>query len=238
MKERIAISLAFAALVVAALGSTSVGQAASGAVKAGVNNARSSKLAGPLRVQAGQARRGPRGFRGRRGPRGLAGPAGPAGAAGANGATGAAGATGATGATGAAGPAGATGPQGPPGTAGPGATEISYRVNQPNNTPTLIFTGGGLELRATCGSGDDVEVIASTTVNNSTIRSDIGGVDVDFDVGQTIDIMSGTDNNVIGNLVYRAGSANGATVTMQWYSDENGPVWDCSVIGHAIISPT
>jgi hypothetical protein len=111
-------------------------------------------------------------------------------------------------------------------------------VINPSNTPTTIFTGGGLTLMATCGSGDDVEVIASTSVNNSTIRSDIGGADVDFDVGQVIDIMSGTDNNIIGNLVYRAGSANGATVTLQWYSDENGPVWDCSVIGHGIVSAT
>jgi len=77
MKERLAIALAFAALVVAALGSTSVGQATSGAVKAGVSKARSTQLAGPLRVQAGQpVRRGPRG---KRGPRGLRGPVGPAG---------------------------------------------------------------------------------------------------------------------------------------------------------------
>lgn len=82
MKERIAISLAFAALVVAVLGSTSVGQSASGAVKAGVNKARSTQLAGPLRVRAGQpVRRGPRGLRGKRGPRGPVGPPGQAGIA-------------------------------------------------------------------------------------------------------------------------------------------------------------
>jgi hypothetical protein len=60
MKQRTAITLAFAALVVALLGSTSVGQAASNAVKAGVHQARSSRLAGPLRIHAGQPlRRGP-----------------------------------------------------------------------------------------------------------------------------------------------------------------------------------
>jgi len=72
-RQRTTISLAFAALVVALLGSTSVGQAASGAVKAGVNHARASKYAGPLRSRV---LRGPRGPRGKRGPRGRTGPPG------------------------------------------------------------------------------------------------------------------------------------------------------------------
>ena len=54
MKERLAIALALAALVVAALGSTSLGQAATGAARASVDKARSSKLAGPLRVKASE----------------------------------------------------------------------------------------------------------------------------------------------------------------------------------------
>ena len=70
MKGRIAVSLAFTALVVAVLGSTSIGQAASSAVRAGINTARSSQLAGPLRIQVSQPLRGPRGPRGRRGLRG------------------------------------------------------------------------------------------------------------------------------------------------------------------------
>jgi hypothetical protein len=77
MKQRSAISLAFAALVVGLLGSTSVGQAASDAAKASINTARSTQLAGPLRVKASEpirrGPRGPRGKRGRRGPRGLPG---------------------------------------------------------------------------------------------------------------------------------------------------------------------
>src|SRR4249919_2618582 len=107
MRERTAISLAFAALVVALLGSTSVGQAASGAVQAGVSKARASHLAGPLRMHRAQPVRGPRGKRGPRGPRGPVGPAGPAGP------------SGATGATGATGPQGPQGIQGPPGPVGP-----------------------------------------------------------------------------------------------------------------------
>jgi hypothetical protein len=85
MKERLAITLAFAALVVALLGSTSVGQAASNTLKAGVKNARASKYAGPLQSKVLRGPRGKRGAKGPRGPRGLAGPAGPAGPAGAAG---------------------------------------------------------------------------------------------------------------------------------------------------------
>lgn len=88
MKERIAIALAFTALVVALLGSTSVGQAASNTLKAGVKSARASKYAGPLQSKV---LRGPRGRRGKRGPRGLTGPAGPAGPIGPTGPTGATG---------------------------------------------------------------------------------------------------------------------------------------------------
>jgi len=128
MRGRIAISLAFAALVVAALGSTSVGQAASSAVKAGVSKARSSQLAGPLRVQAGNVTRGPRGPRGKRGPRGLTGPVGPAGAIGP---AGPAGVNGAQGAAGQQGPAGPQGPQGDPGPPGPpGSAGPSVRVQK------------------------------------------------------------------------------------------------------------
>ena len=94
MKNRLGIALGLAALVVAALGTTSAGQAAGDALKASVGN---SAIAGPLASQA-TPRRGPRGPRGRRGPRGLVGPRGPAGP------------TGATGATGATGPAGAPNP--------------------------------------------------------------------------------------------------------------------------------
>ncbi len=92
MKNRLPIALALAALVIAALGSTGLGQAASNAAKASISKARSSALAGPMRVDAGQVKRGPRGPRGLRGLRGLTGPPG------------------ATGATGATGPAGAPNP--------------------------------------------------------------------------------------------------------------------------------
>ena len=76
MKGRLPIALALTALLVAVMGSTSLGQAASNAARASLSKARSSTLAGPLRAGVGQPLRGPRG---RRGPRGLRGPRGPAG---------------------------------------------------------------------------------------------------------------------------------------------------------------
>jgi hypothetical protein len=88
MKHRLAIALAFAALVVAVLGSTSVGQAGIGAVKAGTVNFTTSKYAAsPLAANAKPKRgpRGPRGFRGLRGVPGPAGPVGPTGPAGSQG---------------------------------------------------------------------------------------------------------------------------------------------------------
>jgi hypothetical protein len=108
LKNRLAIAFALAALIVAALGSTSAGQAAGGAVRAGLDSASSSKsVAGPLATQA-PALRGPRGYRGYRGYRGLRGVAGLPGAAGAAGAAGPAGAQGVKGDTGTTGPPGPT----------------------------------------------------------------------------------------------------------------------------------
>lgn len=104
MKERLAIALALAALVVAALGSTSLGQAATDAAKASVQKARSSKLAGPLRVKSSQVTRGPRGPRGKRGKRGLRGLRGLTGPPGAPGQQGAQGIQGIQGIQGPAGP--------------------------------------------------------------------------------------------------------------------------------------
>lgn len=75
MMQRLAIAAAFAALVIAVLGSTSLGQAASNAAKSGLNKASSAgRLGGTAHAQRGP--RGPRGPRGRPGPRGAQGPAG------------------------------------------------------------------------------------------------------------------------------------------------------------------
>jgi hypothetical protein len=99
MRNRLGVSLGLAALVIAALGSTSIGQAAGDQVGAVVAKAKSSSAAGPFATKARRGPRGPRGLRGLRGPAGPAGPAGPQGAQGAQGAQG---------------PQGIQGPEGPP----------------------------------------------------------------------------------------------------------------------------
>lgn len=73
MRQRLPIALSLAALVVALLGSTSLGDAARDGVASSVSKA---KQASRLGSSKSTARRGPRGPRGRRGPRGVRGPRG------------------------------------------------------------------------------------------------------------------------------------------------------------------
>jgi hypothetical protein len=73
MRQRLPIAFSTAALVVALLGATSLGEAARNGVATSVENA---KRASGLAATKSTARRGPRGPRGRRGPRGLRGPRG------------------------------------------------------------------------------------------------------------------------------------------------------------------
>jgi hypothetical protein len=73
VKDRLPIAISVAALVVAVLGSTGLGEAAQNGVTSGVAKA---KQATGLSAQKSTARRGPRGPRGRRGPRGYRGPRG------------------------------------------------------------------------------------------------------------------------------------------------------------------
>lgn len=104
MKQKLPLALSAAALAVAVLGSTPLGEAAGTAAKRGLVTAKIGK-------SESEAQRGPRG---RRGPRGKRGPRGR---------------TGARGLPGAPGPAGATGPAGPAGAAGPAGvagSAISY----------------------------------------------------------------------------------------------------------------
>lgn len=73
VKDRLPIAISVAALVVALLGVTGLGEAAQDGVTAGVSKA--TRAAG-LSANKAAARRGPRGPRGRRGPRGYRGPRG------------------------------------------------------------------------------------------------------------------------------------------------------------------
>jgi Collagen triple helix repeat (20 copies) len=84
VKDRLPIAISVAALVVALLGVTGLGEAAQDGVTAGVSKAKRAAGLAPTRTTA----RGPRGPRGRRGPRGYRGPRGFQGPPGENGAKG------------------------------------------------------------------------------------------------------------------------------------------------------
>jgi hypothetical protein len=156
--------LAAIALVVAVFGSTSLGQAAGGAVKmalfaknAGkVNGIKASKTpkAGQL-LALGQNKKFPSsivpaGPAGPQGPKGDLGPQGPAGPQGPKGSTGAQGLKGATGAQGPVGPKGATGATGAQGTAGVSGREVV--VSSTRNLAANTLDAYGLQ----CPSGKKV----------------------------------------------------------------------------------
>jgi hypothetical protein len=128
MRNRLGIALGLAALMVAALGSTSAGQAAGGAVEASIAKAKASRYAGPLATKPKRGPRGPRGLRGLRGPAGPGGPAGPAGPQGLPGVPG---------------PQGSTGPQGPAGPPNPNAVSAQNADNLDNLDSTAFVRGSG-----------------------------------------------------------------------------------------------
>jgi hypothetical protein len=79
VRERLPIAISIAALVVAVLGSTGLGEAAQNGVTAGVSKAKRATGVGANRTTARRGPRGPRGYRGYRGYRGLRGFQGPPG---------------------------------------------------------------------------------------------------------------------------------------------------------------
>ena len=79
MKERLPIAISVAALVVAVLGSTGLGEAAQNGVTAGASKAKRATGLGAEKSSARRGPRGPRGYRGYRGYRGLRGFQGPPG---------------------------------------------------------------------------------------------------------------------------------------------------------------
>lgn len=123
MRQRLPIALSSAALVVAVLGATSLGEAARNGAASGLAKA---KQATGLSTEKSSARRGPRGPRGPRGYRGIRGPRGFQG------------------------PPGDTGEKGDRGDPGPGdafetrsSTAVVIAGNSPDNE-TLVLTSGAL----------------------------------------------------------------------------------------------
>jgi hypothetical protein len=79
VKERLPIAISIAALVVAVLGATGLGEAAQNGVTAGATKAKRATGLGAEKSSARRGPRGPRGYRGYRGYRGLRGFQGPPG---------------------------------------------------------------------------------------------------------------------------------------------------------------
>ena len=129
---------------------------------------------------------GPRGAEGAQGPPGLPGPVGPAG------------------------PAGRTGPAGP---SGPAAQRVNLDVPA-NTAETQVLSLAGLVLKAACSAAGDLSVEASSTVNNAKasaflVADNPANVaayleDDDLDTTDGFDFLGSNDDDAAGTLVYRA----------------------------------
>lgn len=170
MKNRLGIALGLAALVLAALGTTSIGQAAADAV------AKSKFAAGPFAQDAKKpVLRGPRGLRG---PVGRTGPPGPAGPQGFQGPTGDPGLDGNTGPQGSPGPEGPTGPTGPQGPVrvDMNTNACANEVDEQNTCEVacregLTVVGGGVLSNGTFD--DDVRVNSSYPSSRTTWKAHV-----------------------------------------------------------------
>lgn len=200
MRQRIPIAVSVTALVVAVLGTTALGEAASNAVRAtfatnadkvdGIHASRTPK-AGRL-LPLGKNKKFPASVLPlRAGPRGPAGAQGPAGAAGA---TGPAGAVGPAGAPGPAGPAGSAGPAGPVGPQGPiGPSEAQFAESANN---VLAFTGADQTVQSLALPAGLWVVLSKVLANNN--GSGNPTVDCQLAAGTTV-IDDGFDNARVGD---------------------------------------
>ncbi len=173
----------------------------------------------------------------------------PAGATGPRGPAGATGPQGPTGATGAQGPAGAKGDKGDPGdpatdavsVGGQRVTKIAYRAGA-GAASTVVFTGAGLTITASCVSGE-IALTATTTSKGSIyafVATDADyatplGADFEndtFDPGDTFDLLAaGTGNINVTHFVHDTLAGGVATGTIA--ANEVGTS-QCNATGHVI----
>jgi hypothetical protein len=149
LRDKIPIALAAAALVVALLGTTPLGQAAGDAADSSLKLVGIQAKKKPLRGPRGP--RGPAGPRGPQGPVGSQGPQGLQGPLGAQGVPGAQGVSGADGATGPKGEKGDTGERGPQGFQGP-AGVFTGTFRSQNRLYSIEVTNRGVFLRGPGGT--------------------------------------------------------------------------------------
>jgi hypothetical protein len=104
------------------------------------------------------------------------------------------------------------------------AARIDFRAPV-GTAQTDVLTLGGLILRASCGAGPDLSVIATTTVPNSTIHvswnKDPGNApfyrqDNDLSPGSTFAVMTNpNDDNAEGTISYSTPQGSHVSVTFQ-----------------------
>jgi hypothetical protein len=112
---------------------------------------------------------------------------------------------------------------------------------------TDVLNLGGLILRASCSAGPDLQVLADTSVLNSTIHvswnrdpanQPFYRDDNDFDPGDNFQIMSaGNDDRAQGTLVYSSPAGSHVSVTFQSEeADAFGGTVNCLFAGTALAS--
>jgi hypothetical protein len=112
---------------------------------------------------------------------------------------------------------------------------------------TDVLNLGGLILRASCAAGPDLQVLADTSVLNSTIHvswnhdpanQPFYRDDNDFDPGDNFQIMSaGNDDRAQGTLVYSSPAGSHVSVTFQSEeADAFGGTVNCLFAGTALAS--
>jgi hypothetical protein len=112
---------------------------------------------------------------------------------------------------------------------------------------TDVLNLGGLILRASCSAGPDLQVLADTSVLNSTVHvswnrdpanQPFYRDDNDFDPGDNFQIMSaGNDDRAQGTLVYSSPAGSHVSVTFQSEeADAFGGTVNCLFAGTALAS--
>jgi hypothetical protein len=124
---------------------------------------------------------------------------------------------------------------------------LDWRV--PAGTPTrTILSFGGLILNATCGAAGDLNLTATTSINNAMVH--VGTLQAvspfgrysdsnDLDIGESVDAVPDRDTRVKGALTYL--SPAGSVVDVSYLAQERtnglGSANDCFVVGKATHSP-
>jgi hypothetical protein len=126
------------------------------------------------------------------------------------------------------------------------AGRVDFRAAAGTAT-TDVLNLGGLILRASCSAGPDLQVLADTSVLNSTIHvswnrdpanQPFYRDDNDFDPGDNFQIMSaGNDDRAQGTLVYSSPAGSHVSVTFQSEeADAFGGTVNCLFAGTGLAS--